>query len=192
VPARRSTEVLRKRGQDFAVDDQYVGPSLLDRMITYHIAATPEDFAIGVELFKEYAASLPIDLSFQDLAHELQTVSFQYCAPVGALLLVYTDGAPAGCAGIRQFEPGIAELKRMYLRDEYRGLGIGQALLERCLTIARDLGHQRIRLDTLANMAPALGLYRKLGFREIPAYRFNPIEDAVYMEKVLRPTSSPG
>ena len=154
-------------------------------MTTYRMANTPEDFAVGVRLFKEYAASLPIDLSFQDFENELRTASLQYNTPVGALVLVHSDTDPVGCAGIRSLEPGIAELKRMYLRPLYRGQGIGRVLMEHCIATARDLGYQRIRLDTLAHMVQAIGLYRASGFTEIQAYRYNPFAGAVYMEKVL-------
>jgi GNAT superfamily N-acetyltransferase len=153
--------------------------------ITYTTAVTPTGFRVGAELFREYARSLGFDLSFQGFEEELLTIDRQYHAPNGALLLVYRDDAPVGCAGIRQLEEGIAELKRMYLRPDFRGQGIGLELLNRSIAIAKDLGYWRIRLDTLSTMAPALRLYRKLGFREIAPYRFNPIEGTVYMEKSL-------
>jgi GNAT superfamily N-acetyltransferase len=154
-------------------------------MITYRIAITPEEFAIAAQLFQEYARSLPIDLGFQGFEHELQDIAGQYAAPSGALLLAYANEAAIGCTGVRHLGPGVAELKRMYLRSEHRGQGIGRELLERCISVARELGYTRIRLDTLPHMAPALGLYRTLGFTPISAYRFNPVADAVYMEKVL-------
>lgn len=154
-------------------------------MITYRAAVTPAEFALGKELFLEYARSLRIDLCFQGFDEELETMAVQYNRPDGALLLAYAGDVPVGCAGIRRLGDGTAELKRMYLRVTHRGQGIGEALLVRCITIARELGYERIRLDTLPEMAPALGLYRKLGFHVIPAYRFNPVADAVYMEKVL-------
>ncbi|MEO8068362.1 MAG: GNAT family N-acetyltransferase [Flavobacteriales bacterium] len=153
--------------------------------ITYRVAESAAGFSAGEQLFREYAGLLPIDLGFQDFEHELKTIQVQYNKPTGALLLA-CDGAEAiGCVAVRRSEPGVAELKRMYLRNNYRRLGIGRALLERSINIARDLGYVRIRLDTLPDMAEALALYGKLGFRIIPAYRYNPVEDAVFLERRL-------
>lgn len=153
--------------------------------ITYRLAATDDEFEQGKHLFREYAISLGVDLSFQDFDNELKTIDQQYNKPSGALLLVYDKGSAIGCAGIRKIDDEIAELKRMYVRNEYRGYGIGVRLMERSLEIARDLGYRKIRLDTLSTMEKAQALYRSFGFYEIPSYRFNPLEGTIYMEKQL-------
>ena len=153
--------------------------------ISYRLAETGPAFEEAKRLFREYASSLGVDLSFQDFEHELTTIDQQYIRPSGALLLVYDNGNSIGCVGIRKIDLEIAELKRMYVQDGYRGLGIGVELLERALEMARELGYKKIRLDTLQPMEKAQALYRSFGFYEIPSYRFNPLEGAIYMEKQL-------
>lgn len=150
--------------------------------ITYKTAITDEEFTQARVLFTEYAASLNIDLSFQNFSSELETVRTQYGKPGGSLLLVYKDGQPVGCAGVRRLDGDTAELKRMYVRPECRGLHIGKELLERALLAARELGYSKMRLDTLRSMTQAQKLYKSFGFRAIPAYYFNPLEDTIYME----------
>jgi len=153
--------------------------------ITIKIATTTPDFDLGKTLFKEYAQSLGVDLSFQDFESELQTIAQQYNKPDGALLLIFKGQEAIGCAGIRKLENHTAELKRMYLQDAYRGQGIGLTLLTRSIETAKTLGYHTIRLDTLRNMTAAQQLYKSFGFYEIPAYRFNPLEGTIYMEKEL-------
>lgn len=153
--------------------------------ITCIIATTSADFELGKTLFKEYAQSLGVDLSFQDFENELQTIAQQYNRPDGALLLIFKGQEGIGCAGIRKLEGHTAELKRMYLQDAYRGQGIGLTLLKSSIETAKALGYHTIRLDTLHNMTRAQELYKSFGFHEIPAYRFNPLEGTIYMEKEL-------
>jgi putative acetyltransferase len=153
--------------------------------ITYRLATTKDEFEQGKQLFREYATSLGVDLSFQDFDNELQVIDRQYNKPAGALLLVYHKESAIGCAGIRKIDDEIAELKRMYVRGGYRGYGIGVKLMERGLDIARGLGYKKIRLDTLKSMEKAQALYLSFGFYEIPSYRFNPLEGTIYMEKQL-------
>jgi putative acetyltransferase len=153
--------------------------------ITYRIANKEADFEQGKRLFEEYVASLGVDLSFQDFSNELKTINQQYNQPAGALLLAFKETAAIGCAGIRKIDTETAELKRMYVQDAFRGYGMGVHLLERSIQIAKDLGYKKIRLDTLQNMTKAQALYRSFGFYEIASYRFNPLEGAIYMEKIL-------
>jgi ribosomal protein S18 acetylase RimI-like enzyme len=153
--------------------------------ISYKIANTSAEFEQGKQLFKEYVASLGVDLSFQDVEKEFQTIQQQYNQPAGALLLAYMGAVAIGCAGIRKIDDTTAELKRMYVQDAYRGYGVGVQLLERSIQMAAALGYKKIRLDTLQNMTKAQALYRSFGFYEIPSYRFNPLEGAIYMEKAL-------
>jgi len=151
----------------------------------YKIAYTEHEFEQARSLFKEYVEVLGVDLSFQDFEMELDTIHIQYNKPGGGLILVYMNEKPVACAGVRHFDEEAAELKRMYVRSEYRGLRIGVELLNRSLSLAKDLGYKKIRLDTLENMFRAQELYKSNGFYTISAYRFNPIPGTIYMEKVL-------
>jgi GNAT superfamily N-acetyltransferase len=153
--------------------------------ISYKVASRSPEFEDGKNLFQEYANSLSIDLSFQDFTKELKTIDIQYNKPGGALLLAYKENIAAGCAGIRELDIDTAELKRMFVRTEYRRYKIGQKLLELSLDIAKVLNYSKIRLDTLPGMTQAQNLYRAFGFYEISSYRFNPIKGTVYMEKIL-------
>jgi ribosomal protein S18 acetylase RimI-like enzyme len=140
-------------------------------------------------LFSEYAASLGVDLGFQGFAEELESLPGAYARPAGRLLLAGWSGAVAGCTGVRPFAPGACEIKRLYVRPEFRGKGIGLALARRGIAAAREMGYERMLLDTLPTMPAARALYASLGFRAIAPYRFNPIEGTEYMEKDLRQDS---
>lgn len=142
-------------------------------------------------LFVEYAESLPgIDLEFQGFDQELARLPGDYAPPSGALLLASFEGDAAGCAGLHAWEPGVAEMKRLYLRPAFRALGIGRALAEAVIARARSLGYQSLRLDTLPTMTSAQALYLRLGFREIAAYRHSPVPGTKYFELAL--TVNPG
>jgi ribosomal protein S18 acetylase RimI-like enzyme len=136
-------------------------------------------------LFKEYADSLGFNLDFQDFDRELASLPGDYQPPDGCLLLALWDGEVAGCAALRKIEDGICEMKRMYVKPQYRGHGIGRAMAMRLLEIARRAGYERMRLDTIDTMVEAIALYKSLGFKEIKPYRHNPIKGAKYMELSL-------
>jgi len=153
--------------------------------ISYKIANTSQEFEDGKNLFQQYANSLNIDLSFQDFAYELKTIEKQYGKPGGALLLAYKEKIAIGCVGIKKLDKETAELKRMFVRTEYRKNRIGRKLLELSIDIAKELNYRKIRLDTLLSMTQAQNLYRIFGFYDIPSYRFNPIKGAIYMEKKI-------
>jgi putative acetyltransferase len=151
----------------------------------YKIAEIESEFEQGKELFREYAESLGVDLSFQDFEKELNTIDQQYHRPTGGLILAFKDEQVVGCAGVRKLDGVTAELKRMYVKVENRGHHIGVELLRRSIQLGRELGYKKMRLDTLKNMTRAQSLYQSFGFYEIPLYRFNPLEGTVYMEKDL-------
>jgi ribosomal protein S18 acetylase RimI-like enzyme len=129
-------------------------------------------------LFREYAESLGVDLSFQGFDEELAALPAGY----DALLVAHVGGEPAGCVGVRPLDRTTCEMKRLYVRPVARGAGLGRSLAQRAIEQARALGYQRMRLDTLPSMAPARSLYRELGFVEIEPYRHNPIAGAAFME----------
>ena len=138
------------------------------------------------ELFLEYSKSLGFSLCFQNFDKELVGLPGEYAPPAGRLLLADYQGEPAGCVALHKLEAGICEMKRLYLRPQFRGQGLGRALAEAVIAEARGIGYQRMRLDTVEPvMKKAVGLYRQLGFREIASYRPNPIEGAMYMELEL-------
>jgi GNAT superfamily N-acetyltransferase len=137
------------------------------------------------ELFQEYADSLGVDLGFQDFDRELAELPGDYVPPSGRLLLALAP-EPAGCVALRPFEPGVCEMKRLFVRPAWRGTGLGRILAQRIIDAGRDAGYERMRLDTLPTMAAARGLYESLGFVEIEAYRPNPVHGTTYFELALR------
>ena len=156
-------------------------------MFAIRRVGSPDDLAIARSLFREYAESLGSHLCFQDFEIEVATLPGAYGPPSGALLLASRDGAAAGCVALRPLEPpAVAELKRLYVRPSARRAGLGEALTEAALELARTAGYDRIRLDTLPTMAAAQSLYRRLGFREVAPYRLNPLPGVLHMECGLR------
>ena len=136
-------------------------------------------------LFAEYAASLGVDLEFQGFDDELRMLPGDYAPPPGRLLLAQWQDAPAGCIALRPLSNDMCEMKRLYARPEFRGLGIGRALAEAVIAAARDIGYARMRLDTLPSMRAAHAMYASFGFRDIEPYRYNPIAGAAFMELKL-------
>jgi len=144
---------------------------------------SPEQVAQARELFLEYAQSLGVNLCFQNFEQELAGLPGHYAPPHGRLLLAEYNGQLAGCVALHQWEPGICEMKRLYLRPSFRGKGLGRVIAETIIAEARNIGYQHMRLDTIEPiMKDAVEMYRKLGFREIAPYRPNPIAGAMYME----------
>jgi GNAT superfamily N-acetyltransferase len=149
-------------------------------------AVWPEQIAQARELFLEYGNSLGFSLCFQSFDKELAGLPGDYAPPGGRLLLAEYEGQLAGCGALHKLEPEICEMKRLYLRSAFRGKGLGRGLAETLIGEARSIGYLRMRLDTVEPMMrDAVGLYRRLGFKEIAPYRPNPIEGAMYMELEL-------
>jgi len=138
-------------------------------------------------LFREYASSLGFSLCFQSFDAELAGLPGEYSPPEGQLLLAFCDSIPAGCVALRKLEDGICEMKRLYVRPEFRGHGLGKDLVLALIAQARLSLYSKMRLDTVAaSMAEAVGLYRSMGFRDIPPYCQNPIPGAIYLELDLK------
>jgi len=138
-------------------------------------------------LFLEYAESLGFSLCFQGFDEELRALPGMYAPPQGRLLLAVEDGRPAGCVGLHDWDGSAAEMKRLYVRPEFRGRDLGRTLALAALAEARAAGYRTVRLDTIASkMQAAIAMYRQLGFREIRPYRENPIPGALYLELSLK------
>lgn len=143
------------------------------------------DYDLVREIFREYAASLPVDLAFQDFERELATLPGDYASPRGALLLARVNGLVAGCCALRPLDtadyPNACEMKRLYVRPAFRGQGLGRQLAAAALDAARVGGYDHVLLDTLDDMEAARALYKDLGFEEIPPYYHNPVAGAHYL-----------
>jgi putative acetyltransferase len=157
-----------------------------DSSLQFAHAESPTQIAHARELLLEYAQSLGFSLCFQNFEQELATLPGDYAAPYGRLLLADFERNLAGCVALHRLEEGVCEMKRLYLRPPFRGKGLGRALAERIICEARNIGYKRMRLDTVESvMKEAVEMYRRMGFREIPPYRPNPIPSALYMELQL-------
>jgi putative acetyltransferase len=155
-------------------------------MIEIIEANTDDLITKAKELFQEYAESLGFDLCFQNFDQELDEFPGWYSAPDGRLYLARHGNQFIGCVGLRYFEKNICEVKRLYVRPNFRGQRAGRALAEASIQAAEDIGYDYMRLDTLSSMEIARKLYQSLGFRQIESYRHNPIEGAIYMELKLK------
>ena len=140
-----------------------------------------DDLAVVRELVLEYAASLGVDLAFQDFDHEVATLDTYY----ELILVARIDGDVAGCIALRRIDENVCEMKRLYVRPRFRGRDLGRALANAIIAEARERGYARMRLDTLPSMTSAMALYESLGFRDITPYRFNPISGSRFLELSL-------
>jgi ribosomal protein S18 acetylase RimI-like enzyme len=146
-------------------------------------ADSADDISHARELFKEYEAWLEVDLCFQSFEKEVAELPGKYALPEGRLLLATINGQVAGCAALRKIDDGICEIKRLFLRPQFREQGLGRQLAEAIIREAKQIGYERMRLDTLPpKMNNAIALYRSLGFKEIEPYYNNPVPGAKFME----------
>ncbi|HEY2030013.1 MAG TPA: GNAT family N-acetyltransferase [Myxococcales bacterium] len=158
-----------------------------DGEISLRQARSPADVETARALFLEYAKSLDFELCFQSFDAELAGLPGDYAEPNGRLLLADADGETQGCVALHRYAEGVCEMKRLYVRPQARGRGVGRLLVEALIDDARKIGYRSMRLDTIgASMQTAVALYRTLGFKEIAPYRENPIATATYLELTLR------
>jgi putative acetyltransferase len=166
--------------------DQCPAPSAVVGGFEICQAESVSQIAFARELFVEYAQSLGFSLCFQGFDRELAGLPGDYAPPKGRLLLLMVANDVAGCVALHKIDDEICEMKRLYVRPEFRGKGLGKILAERVIAEAREIGYTKLRLDTVEPvMRTAVAMYRNLGFREIAPYRANPIEGALYMELQL-------
>jgi len=152
-------------------------------VLTLKLAESAKDIQIIKELFLEYAKWLDFPLCFQGFDEELATLPGKYSKPEGRLYIAYWDNKTAGCIGLRKISDGICEMKRLYLRPEFRGKKIGNRLVEKIIEDAKIEGYLFMRLDTInERMGNAVEIYKNYGFKEIEAYYENPEPHTLYME----------
>jgi carbonic anhydrase len=145
--------------------------------------AAVEQMPVVRELFQEYADWLKVDLCFQGFTEELENLPGRYSRPSGLIIIARSAGKAAGCIALKPLAEGICEMKRLYVRPEFRDHGIGTALVRTALDEAKRMGYRCMRLDTMAQMEAAIRMYQAHGFEEIPSYYDNPHEGVVYMER---------
>ena len=159
----------------------------MNARVTLWQAESEADIEDVTEIFREYESSLGLDLCFQGFEDELKNLPGKYAAPKGRLYLAQVSNMVAGCIALRPLEPDVCEMKRLFVREEFRGLQIGRILIERLIDDAREIGYTAMRLDTFPpKMGKAVQLYESYGFREIPPYYDNPNEGVLFMELRLR------
>jgi len=160
-------------------------PSVV-KALSFSQVQSPTQIAQARELFLEYAQALGFSLCFQNFDKELANLPGDYAPPAGRLLLAEFNGQVSACVALHKLEDGICEMKRLYLRPQFRGKGLGRAVADRIIADARQIGYHRMRLDTVAPvMKDAVAMYRRIGFREIAPYCNNPVAGALYMELLL-------
>lgn len=137
------------------------------------------------QLFREYASFLQVDLCFQGFESELAKLPAKYAEPEGAIFLAKVNDMPAGCIALWKLEDGVCEMKRLYVKPEFQGLGLGKQLANILIEEAKQKGYNKMKLDTLQRLSAANALYTNLDFIKTIPYNVNPEEDVVYYEKEL-------
>lgn len=158
----------------------------LEPVIEYKKIPDQEMLVHIKQLFIEYVQSLNVDLAFQDFETELNTLPGKYAPTEGTLILALVDKKAAGCIALRKITDDVCEMKRLYVRDNYRKMGIGRRLIDMVIEKAKELDYHYIRLDTLPTMKKAQELYSALGFYDIEPYVYNPIAGTRFMELKLK------
>lgn len=148
-------------------------------------ADAPEFIEIVRSLFREYESTVNVCLCFQGFEKELASLPGEYARPSGRLLLAFEGDEAVGCGAFRRLEDDVCEMKRLFVRPRHQGKAIGSALARALIGNAQAAGYSRMRLDTMPSMHRAIAMYRSLGFREIPAYRFNPVPGSLFLELQL-------
>ena len=152
----------------------YSRPEDIRRLFTEYTQLLTE----GEPEFRQY-------LQLQNFDAEIACLEFKYGHPEGRLYLALADGDPAGCIALRRMDQNVCEMKRLYVRPEFQGMGIGRQLTERILEDARSIGYREILLDTFPFLEKAITMYRHMGFREIQQYNNSPVTAAIYMSLTL-------
>ena len=162
----------------------------MQRLLKITEPDSPSEMEVIRELWIEYWNWLEFAPCFQDFDQELDALPGKYAPPDGCILLAQYNDTVAGCVSLRKLSDDICEMKRLYVRPSFRGKKIGQSLANAIVKAARQKGYQRMRLDTLPRMESAISIYKSLGFREINPYTAEPIDEAKYLELLLKPTKT--
>lgn len=156
-------------------------------MIEIIQAETAEHIEQARKLFREYEKWFGLKLCFQNFDEEVENLPGKYAPPDGRLFLAFADGKIAGCIALRKLEEKICEMKRLFVKEAFRGLKIGKLLIDKLVSEAREIGYEKMRLDTFPpKMGKAVEIYEKFGFYEVKPYYFNPYSEALYMETNLK------
>ncbi|WP_044170625.1 GNAT family N-acetyltransferase [Flectobacillus major] len=147
-----------------------------------YIQYSPEELQEVKDIFLEYAQNLNVDLCFQRFEQELETLSKIYAPPQGCIILAYHGQEVAGCIALKPIAEGVCEMKRLYVKNAFRGHSLGRKLAQEAISFAKQNGYQTMKLDTLTTLHEAIGLYKSLGFQETPPYTFNPLDNVLYFE----------
>jgi putative acetyltransferase len=180
LPTNRKT-VLFIHQFPYIVDNKFWQNDEPD-MIQILQVHTPDQLIEIKKLFREYETWLGFDLSFQNFEKEVSSLPGKYTPPKGAILMASFNEHIAGCIAVRPLDKDICEMKRFFVRSKFRGYGIGKKLSEAIVEKAKEIGYAKIRLDTHNTFKAAIGIYRKLGFKEIDSYYHNPMPDVSYWE----------
>ena len=155
-------------------------------MVEIRRCSTDSDFSSAIQITKDYVEWLSIDLAFQDIDEELENFPSMYGPPDGLFLLAKHRSEIVGGVGLRRLTTEVCEMKRLFVYDSFKGKGVGKKLCSEIIEEAKDMGYEKMRLDTLGRMHEAMSLYESLGFKEIDPYRFNPDPTTTYMELNLK------